>query len=106
MPFNIEGRICPDCRKLYKCAVREISEGIHFYDEYVLYCPKCGTIKAKEKVYKGSTISGTRTTECPFCRVKSKDHEKTPKELSQSPAKPKQDFFISGQEFSIETIFW
>jgi hypothetical protein len=37
-------------------------------------------------VDKGSTYLGTKETECPFCGVKSKNHERTPKELSQSPA--------------------
>ncbi len=86
MPFGIERRICPDCRKLYKCDVREIGEAIYFYDEYTLHCLGCDRIVTKKKVYKGSTISGVRITECPFCGIKSKDHERTPKELSQSPA--------------------
>jgi hypothetical protein len=86
LAFGIERRICPDCRKLYICAVRETNISIQYYDEYTLYCPKCGKIKAKENIYKGSTISGTRETKCPFCGGRSKNHERTPKELSQSPA--------------------
>lgn len=86
MAFGIENRICPKCRKLYKCGVREIKELIQYYDEYTLYCPKCGRIKAKETIYKGSTISGTSITGCPFCDGKAKNHERTPKELLQSPA--------------------
>ena len=86
MAFGIEYRVCPDCRKLRKCSVREINEGMYYYDEYTLYCPKCGRIDSKNKIYKGSTISGIRITECPFCRGRFKDHEKTPKELIQSPA--------------------
>ena len=86
MHYSIQDRMCPDCRKLYKCGAREIEEAFHFYDEYTLFCPKCGHIVSKEKIDKGSTISGVRETNCPFCRERSKGHEKTPKELSQSPA--------------------
>jgi rubrerythrin len=86
--------MCPDCRAFCKCVVREISEGIHFYDEYTFYCSNCGKIKAKDKVYKGSTISGIRTTQCPFCGAKSKDHSRTPKELLANPATSKQDFLF------------
>jgi DNA-directed RNA polymerase subunit RPC12/RpoP len=95
LAFGIESRICPDCRKLYRCGVHEIKESsIHYYDEYTLYCLKCGRIVSKEKIYKGSTISGTGITECPFCGRRSNNHERTPQELLPNPATSKQDFLF------------
>jgi hypothetical protein len=40
----------------------------------------------KKIVEKGSTYLGARETRCPFCGKRSKDHERTPRELLQNPA--------------------
>jgi len=85
MSFPGESSICQNCRIAFKCFVREISELIYYYDEYTRWCPKCGCME-KRRVEKGSTYLGAKETRCPFCGKRSKDHERTPKELLQNPA--------------------
>ena len=80
--FYIETQRCPACKTLLtECSVREIKEGIQYYDEYTLKCSKCGHV-VKKRVWKGSTITGVRETMCPFCGRGGKGHPKTPREPS------------------------
>ena len=86
MPFYRMAQICPQCGKPSKCSVREVStDSVHYYDEYTFYCPSCN-YTVKNRIEKGATYLGIRATTCPFCNGKSKDHQRTSKELSQSLA--------------------
>jgi len=82
---------CPQCGQTGQCFAKEIKDSMYYYDEYTFHCPACGYTK-RQRIYKGSTISGTQMTICPFCNEKNRDHQRTPQKFLPNPAKFKQDF--------------
>ena len=87
MPWVKASLVCPNpnCSAACECFVREIQEGVSFYDEYTRHCKKCGHT-TKKTIEKGSFLLAVHQTECPFCGLMSKNHPRAPKEASQSPA--------------------
>jgi len=70
---------CSRCGGSAKCYHQDVG-GVEYYDEYVLYCFKCGLIERAMK-YGGSPMSDNWGTDCPYCGVDCFSHEATPPRL-------------------------
>jgi len=92
---------CPACGGPAKCYHQDVG-GVEYYDEYVLYCPKCGRIE-RSTIYGGSPMSDNWGTNCPYCGVDCYSHPGTPPELWGYSFRylPLFKFNLAGKSFCI-----